>query len=433
MTEQISRRTFVKTGATVAAGVAVSLASPRAHGANERIRLSVVGVGNRGGQLITMTRPNEDIEIVAICDVYQPHLDKWKAELGGNVATYRDFRKMLESPDVDAVMVATPEHWHAIITIQACKAGKDVYVEKPLCYTIREGRRMVEAANETKRVVQVGLQRRSSPLFAGLREQVQANKFGKITMMRAYRLTNMFPKGLGKSPDSDPPADLDWDMWLGPKPMRPFNPDIAPYKFRWWKEYSSQLGNWGVHYFDLLRWITGDDAPSAAVALGGIYAVDDNRTIPDTMQAVYEFKSGRLMLFGQYEASGTPMFPYGESEMRGTEGTLYINDGGYKVVGEKPGQFQEAGPRAADEEIKKPEGDVTKLHIRNFLDCIKSRAVPNYPLEEGHRSTIFSHLGNIARATKTKLDWDADAEKFINNDAANAMLHYEYRSPWELG
>lgn len=229
--------------------------------------------------------------------------------------------------------------------ITACDAGKDVYVEKPLSITVHEGRRMVEAARRNNRVVQVGTHRRSSTMYTELADLVQSGKIGKVTVSRAYRLSNMYPAGIGKSEPSEPPPGLNWDMWLGPRPERPFQATIVPYKFRWWDIYSSQVANWGVHYLDAIRWLTGDLAPSSVCAMGGRYVVDDDRTIPDTMEVTFEFTSGRLASLGQYEASGNPMLRRGELEIRGTEGTLYIDDKGYEIVPERGGQFQDPKPR----------------------------------------------------------------------------------------
>ncbi|MDQ1257139.1 MAG: hypothetical protein QG656_1741, partial [Candidatus Hydrogenedentes bacterium] len=299
MAHRVDRRTFVKTVA--AAGVVTSLASPRAYGANERIRAGFIGVANRGGQLLDATKPHADCEIVAVCDVHKPTLEKRAAELGG-IEQYGDFRKMLERTDIDAIFIATPDHWHAIQTIMACDSGKDVYVEKPLSITIHEGRRMVEAARRNNRVVQVGTHRRASQMYEDLHKLIQADTVGKITVSHCFRLSNMWPDGISKRPTQDPPPDLDWDMWLGPRAERPYQDNIAPYKFRWWHEYSSQIGNWGVHYFDLFRWLCDELAPCSVSAHGGKFAVDDDRTIPDTMEAIFEFPSGRFLIFGQYEA-----------------------------------------------------------------------------------------------------------------------------------
>jgi predicted dehydrogenase len=434
MDNSISRRGFVKSAAFGAASVALA---GNAFGANERIRLGFIGVGNRGGQLLDATFPHADAEIVAICDVYKPHMDKAAEKIaakngGKKVDQYKDFREMLARKDIDAVVIGTPDHWHAIQTVDACDAGKDVYCEKPLSVTIHEGRRMVEAAKRNNRIVQVGTQRRSGAMYAEIAKLVREGTIGKVTVARCYRLNNMFPNGIGKSADSEPPADLDWDAWLGPRPMRPFRDTIAPYKFRWWGEYSSQIANWGIHFIDAIRWMMDTDAPSSVVSLGGIYAVNDDRNIPDTMETIYELPEGGLIIFGQYEASSTNAMKKGYIELRGTNGTMFIDDGGWEVEPEKGGQFQENKPRMAALTGKSSDGELTTQHMRNFLDCVKSRQKPNADVETGHRSTTFSLLGIIALAAKSRIDWDAGKERIINNESANKMLHYEYRAPWKL-
>ncbi|HNR33775.1 MAG TPA: Gfo/Idh/MocA family oxidoreductase [Candidatus Hydrogenedentes bacterium] len=429
MAAKMDRRTFVR---TAAAGVAAGFATGRARGANEKIRLGFIGVGNRGGQLIEFTQKHADAEIVALCDVYDPFLKKWAEKLGGGVRQYRDFRALLEQDSIDAVVVASPDHWHALHTIMACEAGKDVYVEKPLSITIHEGRKIADAAKKTGRIVQVGIQRRSGQMYSELAQRVRDGLIGKVTVARCYRITNMWPNGIGKAQDADPPADLDWDMWLGPRPMRPFRDTIAPYKFRWWQAYSSQVANWGVHFLDVIRWMLGETGPSAVAALGGKFAVDDDRDIPDTMEVTYELPSGALAVFGQYEASGADAMKRGYVELRGTKGTIYMDDRGYEILPERGGQFQDNAPRMEPAEVKSTDGDLSVQHIRNFLDCIKSREQPSADAETGHRSTTFSHLANIALATRSVIEWDADAERITNNDKANALLHYEYRKPWKL-
>jgi predicted dehydrogenase len=248
-------------------------------------------------------------------------------------------------------------------------------------------------------------------------------------------LSNMYPAGIGKAEPSDPPADLDWDLWLGPRPARAFQATIAPYKFRWWDLYSSQVANWGVHYLDAIRWLTGDLAPSSVCAMGGRYVIDDDRTIPDTLEVTFEFASGRLAIFGQYEASGNSALRRGEVEVRGTDGTLYIGDRGYEIVPERGGQFQDSKPRMkpVQQSRDEGEGDMTVAHARNFLDCMRSRKPANADIEIGHRSTTMSLLANISLATRSRLDWDAEQERITNNSEANTLLHYEYREPWKLG
>jgi predicted dehydrogenase len=461
-----SRREFITTGAMAAAGLTLGVNSlsasdyRRISGAGEKIRMGFIGIGNRGSQLLNIFMKNPDVEIAAFCDLYEPYMlrdrnkvdPRYIKDLGGSipkmgetfpnkVKIYNDFRKLLEDKDIDAVCIATPDHWHAIQTIQALQAGKDIYCEKPLTITIKEGRMMVEAQAKTKQVVAVGLNRRGNPLYQKLAKDVQGGKLGKVTFARAARINNMFPSGIGKMKAEEPPKDFNWDMWLGPRAYRPYQYNIFPYKFRWWSDYSSQMGNWGVHYMDVIRWMMGETAPVAVTAHGGKFAVDDDRDIPDTMEVTYEFASGKIIAFSIIEAAaGGGMSQYGEVELRGSKGTLYADEAGYRVVGSKAGQFQSWTTQVENESADAKNamltdgssGDSTSLLVRNFIDCVKSRNVPFCPLEEGHRSTSFAHLANIALKVRTRLEWDSAKEIFTNSEAANKLLHYEYRKPWKI-
>ncbi len=452
----VSRRAFLKqtagAGAALAFSAVPSAASyTRIRGANDRVRVGFIGVGNRGTQLLHAFMGFEDVQVVALCDVYEPYLQRDRSkvdpkmiasvgrrvpemgeQLGSDVARYRDFRKLLDRKDVDAVVIATPDHWHAVQTVAACEAGKDVYVEKPLSVTIVEGQKMVQAAKRYGRVVQVGLQRRSSIVYQELVNLVGSGRIGKVSVARSYRISNMWPKGIGREKPTQPPPDLDWDMWLGPRAYRPFQYNIAPYKFRWWKEYSTQLANWGVHFFDAIRWMLGEKAPKAVTAVGGKYFVDDDRTIPDTLEVTFEMPSGTLILFGQYEANGGRALPHGEIELRGTLANLYVNQGGYRIVPSPDGQFQHEEPRTEPAEKLGIKQNTTADHVRNFLDCVKTRQKPRADIETGHLSTIFALLGNIALEIGERVVWDAEKERIVCPEEANILLHYPYRPPWKL-
>jgi len=460
-----TRRSFIAKTGIVTAGVTIggSALSAASYnnilGANDKINLGFIGIGNRGSQLLGLFMNQPDVKIAAFCDTYEPYLDRDRSQvnqryiqdLGGQiprmgetfpnkVEKYGDFRKLLENKDIDAVAIATPDHWHALQMIAAVKAGKDVYVEKPLTITIHEGREMVKAQASTNQVVAVGLNRRGAAVYQKLAKDIPSGKIGKVTVGKAYRINNMFPAGIGRMKAEEPPKNLNWDMWLGPRAYRSYQYNISPYKFRWWSDYSSQMGNWGVHFMDVIRWMMGEKAPVAISAHGGQYIVDDDRTIPDTMQVTYEFASGALITFCIYEASSGGLFQFGEVELRGTKGTLNASESGYRITPTGNGQFQSVKNtlqaeefRANDEALADGSSrDSTANLVRNFLDCVKSRNTPLCPIEEGHRSTSFAHLANIALATRERLQWDPVVERFTNNEAANKLLHYEYRSPWKL-
>jgi predicted dehydrogenase len=462
---ETTRREFIVKTGMASAGMALGATSLKAsaynniQGANDRINVGFIGIGNRGSQLLGLFMNQPDVRVAAFSDTYTPYMDRdrskvdqrWIQSLGsqiprmgetfpGKVEQYPDFRKLLENKDIDAVVIATPDHWHAFQMINAVSAGKDVYVEKPLSITLKEGRAMVNAQKGSKQVVAVGLNRRGAPVYQKLAGVIPSGKIGKISVAKAFRINNMYPDGIGKMKPEAPPKDFNWDMWLGPRAYKPYQYNICPYNFRWWSDYSSQMGNWGVHYMDVIRWMMGEKAPSAISAVGGKYVVSDDRTIPDTMDVVYEFASGALVTFSIYEGSSGGLFQFGEVELRGTLGTLNASESGYRIIPAKSGQFQSFASNLKAEEFNIKDnplpdgssGDSTGNLVRNFLDCIKSRQTPWCPIEEGHRSTSFAHLANIALATRSRLEWDAENEIFTNNKTANELLHYEYRKPWKL-
>jgi predicted dehydrogenase len=296
---------------------------------------------------------------------------------------------------------------------------------------------MVEVARETGRVVQVGTHRRSGLSYADAAKLIASDTIGKVTVARAYDTTNMFPLGIGKAKPSEPPKDLDWDMWLGPRPMRPFQATITPFKFRWWNLYATRFADNGIHFIDVMRWLTGDElGPTLISALGGRFVIDDDRTVPDVMEGMFQFASGRLIVFGQYETSGNRALPrQAFAELRGTQGALYVSDASYEVLPEQGGRYQaDREPRM--ERINKDFGEGyaqhVRDHVRDFLDCIKTRAKPRADVEIGHRSTSMALLANISLATQSTIHWDPRREQVLNNPAASDLLHYEYRKPWTL-
>jgi len=441
----LTRRDFARNASLVTA-----LSYSRIVGANDRIRMGFIGVGNRGDQVHGAFLEYGDSQTVAVCDLRDDYLDFAVKRSRGNPARYKEYRKLLEDKNVDAVVIATPDHWHALMFIDACEAGKDVYVEKPLSLTVFEGRKMVETAQRTKRVVQVGTQRRSAKVVQEAVEFVRSGGIGRVTVARCYDIQNESPHGIGKPPDGPPPNESEWEHWLGPAPKVPYNPNRTYYKFRWFRDYSGgQLTNFGVHLIDTIRWCLGVDSPHKVMAIGCKYAIDDNRDIPDTLEVLWEFDGPTLVTFAQINANAAPGNLQGaEMELRGTKGTMYIHQNRWEVVPERLGDQPKPALNPLDRASRRPagagrrpviEGKIVNgsvwadnEHARNFMDCVKSRGKCNADVLTGHLSTSAALLGNIALKTESVLKWDARAERFPNNPAANRLLHYQYRAPYKL-
>jgi predicted dehydrogenase len=445
----VTRRQFGKTAA--AAWMATAVGATRILGANERVRVGFIAVGNRGDQVLDAFLVHKDAEVAAICDIYQPYVDFAAKKAGGTPARFSDYRRLLEMKDLDAVVINTPDHWHALQTIHACEAGKDVYVEKPLSLVVSEGRAMVNAARRYNRVVQVGIHRRSAAFVKEAAGLVRNGAIGRITVARSFHIQNEWPKGIGNPPDAQPPGDLDWDAWLGPAPKRAYNRNRAFYRFRWFYDYSGgQVTNFGVHYMDTIHWALGHDAPLAVTAMGGKFVVEDNREIPDTLEVIWTYPGNTLVTFSQYNATAAPAARDRrvEIELRGTKGTMYLFSDGYEIVPDDitPNEFParspvdrqvERGYRTGAKPLIQPAKSTggsasTAHHARNFLDCVKSRAACNCDIETGHRSTSATLIANIARKTKSYLAWDRTAERFTHNADANRLLSYRYRAPYKL-
>jgi len=446
-----TRRDFTKT--LVLAGAGTALAATRAAGANDRIRLGFIGVGNRGDQVLDAFLKQPDAEIVAVSDLSQAYMDFAAKKCGTSPRQFKDFRKLLEMQDLDAVVIATPDHWHALQTIQACEAGKDVYVEKPLSLRVAEGRRMVEAVRKHNRVCQVGIHRRSVPVCIEAAKFVREGGLGKITAARAFHIQNEWPNGIGNPPDEDPPAGFDWEAWMGPAPKRRYNKNRTFYRFRWFYDYSGgQVTNFGVHYIDFIQWALGAEAPLSVMAMGARAAgIRDNREIPDTLEAVWQYPGGTLVTFSQFNATaGQWSLPGCEVELRGTKGTMYLFGNGYDVVPDKITQMEfpvnspiareqnrqyrkDAKPMIEARSVRRSSTADTAPHARNFLDCVKSRARCHCDVETGHRSTSATLLANVALKTRALLDWDSAREHFPHHPEANQLLDYKYRAPYKLG
>ncbi|MFO0841632.1 MAG: Gfo/Idh/MocA family oxidoreductase [Gemmataceae bacterium] len=326
---QPTRRSFTASVLSLPA-----LSAGRVAGANERVRVGFIGLGNRGDQVLDAFLAQKDCEVAAVCDIHQPYLDFAAGKIGGKPEQFKDYRKLLDRKDLDAVVIATPDHWHALQTVHACEAKKDVYVEKPLSLCVAEGRKMVEAARKHDRVAQVGIQRLSSALGQEVAQVIREGGIGKVTVARAFHVQNEWPKGIGHPPDEAPPKGFDWDAWLGPAPVKRYNKNRTFYRFRWFYDYSGgQLTNFGVHYVASIQWALGVDAPKAVAAIGGKFANYDNREVPDTLEVMWHYPNDTLVTFSQFNATASPGAARPcEIEFRGTKGTLYLNTGGYEIV-----------------------------------------------------------------------------------------------------
>jgi predicted dehydrogenase len=441
------RRAFVQAGAA-----ALTAASwGRVLGASDRVGVGFVGFGLIGKRHVLDFKDQKDAALVAVAEAHKGRLDEGVALAGKGARGHHDFRKLLDDKDVDAVVVSTPDHWHALMTLLACAAGKDVYVEKPLTLFVREGRWMVEAAARHKRVVQVGTQQRSGPHYRKARELLRAGHVGKVTSVRMTAFRNITP-GFGAPPDGEPPRDLDWDLWLGPAPARKYNPNRGLYHFRWFWDYSGgQMTNLGAHSLDVVQWCLDPAGPLAVSSAGGRFSLQDNGETPDTQDALFEFDGWTAIWSHREACAGRPATPL---EFLGPKGTLTMTRKGFEVTPDAkappaskipqfagahpvggPEPVKDAGPpRPWTRAVRDTSGDTRQQlreHVRNFLDCVKSRRQPVSDLESAHRVATMCHLANLSLRLGRKLRWNARREEVVGDAEANRLLVRPYRKPWD--
>jgi predicted dehydrogenase len=434
MAESVTgRREFLK--ATGGAALTSALFTGNIKGANDKVNVAFIGTGRMGSGNIEYSSKVPGFEIVAVCDVYQPALERAQAEarrLGfGGVKAVKDFREILADKSIDAVSIATPDHWHAYLTVEACKAGKDVWVEKPACVYVEEGQKMVEAARKYKRVVQAGTMQRSGAFFQKAREIVKSGDLGDITFCRTFQAGAAAKDGFGNPPDSDPPAGLDWDLWLGPAPKRPFNAnrwgvgDNRWSTFRYFWDYAGgAMTDWGVHLLDIVQFAFDEAMPVSISAQGGKFYTTDNTETPDTMLVTYHYPS----FVGSYESRTANPFPmygsgYGTS-FHGTKATLMVNRGGYWIFPNEKGKEPIAETRKELSEMNVP-------HWKNFLECLRTRQKPISDIETCVRTTSTCILANLALRHNVTLDWD-DKAFTVKQREIKPYLKAKYRSPWKL-
>ena len=392
----LPRRAFLR-GATAVTALSYS----RVYGANERLKLGLIGCGERGRYDMGNFVKTDTVDVVALCDVWDDNLGKAKAT-AANAKTFTDHRKLLEMKEIDVALIGVPDHWHSAIAIDALNAGKDVYVEKPLTLKIEEGPAVVKAARVNKRICQVGMQQRSGKHYIqAKKEYLDTGKLGKITLARTWWHGNGYH--LRKAPASlqTQPSNLDWAHFLGPLKWR----DWDPQQYWNWRAYldfgGGQVTDLFTHWIDVVHMFTGQDLPTSGSAAGGVYNYKDGRTAPDTINVLLEYPAPFTATF---EATLAPGVTGAGVEICGTEGRLWIDRGRY--------EFHPVG-RNAQPTIVQAFSNIDVDHVQNFLDCVKSRQLPNGDVLIGHRSAQASHLGNISYMQKRRIDFDPVREEIL--------------------
>ncbi len=411
------RREFLR-----AAGAAAMVT--RAFAANDKITLAIMGVRSRGRALANEFAALPDTNIAYLCDVdsnvFAPAVRIIEERKGATPRLIGDIRRALDDKSVDAIVIATPDHWHAPAMLLACAAGKDVYVEKPVSHNLREGKLMVEAARKHQRVVQTGTQSRSRPSTQRAIEYARSGKIGKILMAKAWDV--QLRDNIGYKGDYPPPAGVDYDDWIGPAPALPFNGNRFHYTWHWnWNYGTGDIGNDGIHQIDIARWGLGVDYPGDITGMGRKLCFNDDQQTPDTMNITFTY-GNRVLLFEMRIWN-----PYGMEGMEngvalyGTNGMMHIGrwngKWGYRVFDDKNNLvLEEYGDR--------------EQHARNFLECVRTRRKPNADIETGYISAIHAHLGNIVCRTGHHLKFDAGRQTIVDDAEAGALLGRHYRKHW---
>ena len=417
-----SRRDFIVQAGTAALALS---ASSRAMGANDRVTVAVIGCGGMGTSHAKTLAQRKDVSVAFVCD---PDSNRAAAAAktvadagGGNAKPLADLRQVLDQKAVDAVWIATCDHWHAPAAILAAEAGKHVYVEKPCSHNLREGRLMIEAARRNKKVMQVGTQRRSSEAAQKAIEALRAGAIGEVLVAKVWN--SQLRRNIGRGKPGEPPKNLDFDLWTGAAPKRPFQSNLLHYNWHWFYDFGTgDLGNDGVHQVDVARWGLGVDThPTRVASLGGKYFFDDDQEFPDTHTAIFEYAGpdGRKKQLIYEQRIWSPYSQEGEDNGNayyGTKGMLLLGRGGWQIFGEK----NEPGPSGKG-------GVSLPPHHSNFLDCIRSGGTPAADIAINHLSSSLCHLGNIAARVGRTLRFDPDKEQVLGDDEANSLLKRTYR------
>jgi predicted dehydrogenase len=431
------RRTFLK---AVAAGAVAAPVSRVA--ASDRVRVGFIGAGLIGTRHLIDFAAQPDVDVVAVAELSPARLAAARAVAGGRPEGVTDFRRLLDRPDIDAIVVSTPDHWHALMTIMACAAGKDVYVEKPLTHVVREGDWMVAAANRHRRVVQVGTQQRSGKHYQRAAALLRAGHLGDVRQVHIRATRNIVP-GFTTPVDNPTLSPEAWDLWLGPAPFVPFDPRRALYHFRWFWDYSGgQTTNLLAHDLDIVQWMTGA-MPTRVSAFAQRRSLEGFGETPDAFEAMYEFP-GFLLTWTSSEVS---VGRWRGLEICGTKGTLSIGRAGFQITADRvipadaqiprvsfsaaPPQDHPARTEAITDEGYEQVRDQFVPHVRDFLSCIRSRQQPVSDLASAQRTATACHLANVAMRVGRVVRWDPNANDVVDDAEASALLTKRYRAPWD--
>lgn len=413
-------------------------------GANDKVVLALIGAGGRGTQVIlSMQKCTPGVEVKYVCEVDEERggraIDELEKQQGVRPKRIGDMRISFDDKDIDGVVICTPEHWHALATIRACQAGKDVYVEKNISMTIPEGRKMIEAGKKYKRIIQCGFQNRSAPYNFSARDYIQSGRLGRIVAVKAYCMLPGHKPWIYKE-DEPVPAGLDWDQWLGPAPLVPYNVSRHKgYNEFWAYSCGLPLAD-ACHVIDLARMVLGDpDHPLSAYCAGGRVLYNDNRDIPDNQTITYDFEEFPMTveasIYGEYMSKASPEIRYGNlfpnwpfnsdrMEIYGTEGMMYLgrHGAGWQVLGRGSEVIAQEYGYFPDE-----------VHQQDFINCIRTRKVPNSDIEQGHKSATLVHLANLSyRTGKKQIYYDHINERVINSEEANVISEGSYRNGYEI-
>ena len=411
---------------------------------NEALNIGVIGCKGMGWSNVNSLLKMSDVNLVGICDVDESviadRLNNYAGVRSNTPKTYSDHRELLKDSSIDAVVIGTPDHWHCSIMVDAVKAGKAVYVEKPIANTIEECNIMLDAQKNTGAVVQVGQWQRSGPHYKAAIDIVRSGDLGNIRLVKVWAY-QAWMKPMEQKADAPTPEGVDYKRWLGPAPMRPFNPNRFHFNFRWFWDYAGGLmTDWGVHEIDIALYAMNAIAPKSVMASGGKLAYpNDPAETPDTLQTVFDY--GNFNMLWEH-ATGIDGGPYGRTEgiaFIGNNGTLIVNRGGYEVIPETEwlGWGREAGPgkmKSIDLVKKNPDVNILDLHTQNFVAAIKANdpSILNTHIESGSVAAINAQMGNIAYKTGEKIYWDAEYGNFGDNEKANALIKANYHNGWEV-